>query len=67
MSIANLDLMSLDEAAEYLGMTPATLLYKRHRNEGPESHKLAGRVVYVKAEIDDFIRAELTRTARGGV
>jgi predicted DNA-binding transcriptional regulator AlpA len=62
----SIDLMSLDEAAEYLGFTPATLLYKRHKNEGPPSHKLAGRVVYAKADLDDYVVSELARTRRGG-
>lgn len=62
----DIDLMSLTEAAEYLGLTPATLVYKRHRNEGPASAKLAGRLVYAKADLDDYVLSELARTRRGG-
>lgn len=61
-----IDLMGLDEAAEYLGLTPATLLGKRSKNEGPVSAKLAGRVVYAKADIDAYVVSELARTRRGG-
>ncbi|EHB58972.1 hypothetical protein MycrhDRAFT_1408 [Mycolicibacterium rhodesiae JS60] len=62
----SIDLMSLNEAADYLGLTPAALLAKRHRDTGPVSHKLAGRVVYEKAALDDYIFSELRRTRRGG-
>lgn len=50
------DLMTLAETATYLRTTPKALYWLRHTNRGPHSAKLGGRVVYRRADVDQWIR-----------
>ena len=58
-------------AAEYLSRTvpvsPRTLDAWRAANKGPRSHKVAGRVFWLRSDLDHWLAAELATTARGGV
>jgi hypothetical protein len=59
------------EAAEYLGRTvpvsPRTLDAGRYANKGPRSHKMEGRVFWLKSDCAQWLSAQLISTARDGV
>lgn len=59
-------LLLLTEAADYLGRPTKTLQRWRHEGRGPRSAMVGGRVVYDQADLDAWIEAEFTRSARGG-
>jgi predicted DNA-binding transcriptional regulator AlpA len=52
------DLMTLDEVADRLRRTPAQLRWMRHNNTGPQSAKLAGRVMYRRSDVESWIEAQ---------
>jgi hypothetical protein len=58
-------------AAEYLSQTvpvsPRTLDAWRAADRGPRSHKISGRVFWLRSDLDQWLTAELLTTARGGV
>jgi len=60
-------------AAEYLSRTgqvpvsPRTLDSWRAADRGPRSHKVEGRVFWLKSDCDQWLSAQLISTARGGV
>jgi hypothetical protein len=58
-------------AAEYLSRTipvsPRTLDAWRAADTGPRSHKVQGRVFWLKSDCDQWLIAQLVSTARGGV
>jgi predicted DNA-binding transcriptional regulator AlpA len=47
--------MWIDDAAEALGVEKSTLYTWRHKRRGPASFKHAGRVMYRKTAIDDYL------------
>ena len=57
--------MTVDEAADILRRTPATLRWWRHAGQGPKSFTLGRRVYYDAAELDAWIEREAARTERG--
>jgi excisionase family DNA binding protein len=59
---ANAD--AVNEAAQYLGRPPKTLQTWRHEGRGPRSARVGGRVVYDREDLDAWVDAEFTRTAR---
>jgi hypothetical protein len=58
-------------AAEYLSRTmlvsPRTLDAWRAADEGPRSHKIAGRAFWFRRDLDQWLAAEFASIARGGV
>ena len=61
--VANDRLLSTDEAAELLGMTPRFLEVRRHRGGGPPYIRISGtRVKYSLADLHAWI-AERRRTS----
>lgn len=59
------DVMTTDEAAEFLGYAPMTLRQLRYRNRGPLSFKRGGRIVYLREDLEDFLAAQRRATTRG--
>jgi excisionase family DNA binding protein len=55
------DEMTLEEAAEYLGIRPQTLRNRMSRKEGPENVKNFGRLRFRKADLDAYIKANTER------
>lgn len=49
-------LLTLGEVAELLRKTPAQMRWMRHKNEGPRSAKLGGRVMYREQDVYDWIQ-----------
>lgn len=47
--------LSTDDAAVYLSTTPGTLKVLRHRGEGPPYRKNGSRVLYVVADLDEWL------------
>jgi excisionase family DNA binding protein len=45
------------QAAEHLGLSIATLRAWRHRGKGPRFVRFGRAVRYLRADLDDFIRA----------
>jgi len=54
--------MTTPEAAEYVGLSPATLETLRTRGGGPVFAKLGARVVYEKDDLDRWLK-ERKRTS----
>lgn len=52
--------LNVGEAAEYLGLSPATLYVWRHRRQGPPSFRMgqSGRVMYRIETLDEWIREQ---------
>jgi len=51
----------------YIPVRPRTLDAWRRAGRGAPSHKIAGRVVWSRAELDRWVAAQLASTSRGGV
>ncbi len=49
-------LLTLDEVSARTGVPVGTLRYWRTRDTGPRSFRLGRRVMYVEADVEDFIR-----------
>ncbi|MCZ4103169.1 helix-turn-helix transcriptional regulator [Streptomyces sp. H39-C1] len=49
--------LSVKEAAEYLGLSPHTLYFWRHRRQGPPSFRMGprGRVMYRRESLNAWI------------
>lgn len=47
--------LRVDEAARYVGMRPASLYCYRSRGTGPRSLKVGGRVLYRRADLDEWV------------
>ncbi len=60
------DLLTVHEAADYLGYKPNTLRTWRQFNSGPTSFKRANRVVYRREDLDAWLAAQTATTMRGG-
>lgn len=58
--------MNTREAAEYLGVAESTLRTWRHTHTGPQSYRLGVKVLYDRADLDDWLAAEKASTVRGG-
>ena len=48
-------------------VSPRTLDAWRAADKGPRSHKVAGRVFWLRSDLDQWLTAELVATARGGL
>jgi hypothetical protein len=59
-------LLDIHEAAKKLLTTPGVLRKWRYQRKGPESFRLAGKVVYKQSALDAYIESERDRTSRGG-
>jgi hypothetical protein len=55
------------DAAAYLHLSPRTLDMWRAEDRGPRSHKVGGRVYWLKQDLDMWLAAQLIETARGGI
>jgi predicted DNA-binding transcriptional regulator AlpA len=54
-------------AATYLGVSERTLDLWRAQDRGPRSHKIGGRLYWLRTDCDEWLTAQLIETARGGV
>ena len=52
-----MNLLNVDQAADYLGTSVATLYYWRTCGKGPASFKVGRRVMYDRADLDAFLAA----------
>jgi len=59
--------LTIDEAANYLGLPVSTLRHYRTRGEGPRSFKLGYRLQYERADLDAWITERKAATGRGGL
>jgi hypothetical protein len=55
VAIANGELLTRDETAEFLGMTTRSLTRWQSKDYGPESFLVGGRRMYRAAAIEDWI------------
>jgi excisionase family DNA binding protein len=51
----NAGLLGTNEAADYLGLSPATLRWLRHANRGPKSFVVGRLVKYRQVELDRYL------------
>jgi len=56
MNLTEKNLLSPDEAAQYLNMSVDTLANWRSTGEGPKWHKPLKKVYYFKNELDEWIK-----------
>jgi excisionase family DNA binding protein len=61
------DLLTTAQVSALTGLSPATLRYWRHANEGPASFRLGKKVLYRRELVERWIAAEEKATTRGGV
>lgn len=57
-------LMTIDEAAEYIGRSPDTLRKWRAERHGPPAAKIGRRLAYRRSEIDAWIDAQFEAAVR---
>lgn len=50
---------SVEEAAAYLKSSVATLEYWRQKNTGPKYYKPSHKIIYYKADLDDWIKGDV--------
>ncbi|MFJ4338704.1 helix-turn-helix transcriptional regulator [Streptomyces sp. NPDC088915] len=61
--------LRVDEAAEYLGLSPHTLYVWRHRRKGPPSFRMGprGRVMYRRTALDAWIHEQERADSRSNL
>ena len=60
--------LNTQQAAEWLGLPPATLRWYRHRGDrGPRSYQLGSRIFYDFCDLEQWEREQKAKTAKGGV
>jgi predicted site-specific integrase-resolvase len=59
-----MDLLTLKEAAERIGVAPQTLMNWRAKGYGPPSARIGGRVRYRPEDIDSWIKSRFEENAR---
>lgn len=59
-------LLTIEQAAEWTGLTVKTLYRYRQQNIGPESFTYAGRVVYEESALERWLAEQKAATLRGG-
>lgn len=59
-------LLTIEQAAEWTGLTVKTLYRYRQQDTGPESFSYAGRVVYDPAALAQWVEDQRAATRRGG-
>ena len=52
------DLWTTQQAAQYFGVPPATLVHWRYRQTGPPSYKVGRHVRYRPSELADWLREQ---------
>jgi predicted DNA-binding transcriptional regulator AlpA len=62
-----MDLLTTAQVSALTGLSPATLRYWRHADEGPASFRLGKKVFYRRATIERWVEAQEKATTRGGV
>jgi excisionase family DNA binding protein len=48
-------LLTVDEVAQWLGLSPGTLRYWRHVNRGPQSLSVGGAVRYRASDVEEWL------------
>lgn len=56
-------LLTLEEVAGLLRRSPAQLRWMRHNNTGPRSAKVAGRVMYMEDDLNEWIEVQFAADA----
>lgn len=64
-AIKNDPILSTREAAVLLDMAEGTLRWWRHRDEGPASFRVGGRVKYRLSTLQAYLKKQEQRTGRG--
>lgn len=59
------DLMTIEEVAELVRVPPQTLRYWRHLDRGPHSFRLGRRVMYKRADVEQWVQQQYESTAAG--
>lgn len=60
------ELVDVQTLSEMFGLAESTFYAWRRDGRGPRSFKLGRRVVYVKSEVEAWLRAQQEATSRGG-
>ena len=60
------DFLSIAEVSEQTGIPLTTLRHYRAHDIGPESYRIAGRVMYPRDSVERWIAAQMAESVRGG-
>jgi DNA-binding transcriptional MerR regulator len=60
------DFLTINEVSADTGIPLHTLRHYRSIDSGPESYRIAGRVVYPRQAVADWIADQMASTVRGG-
>jgi DNA-binding transcriptional MerR regulator len=60
------DFLTINQVSADTGIPLHTLRNYRRNNAGPESYRIAGRVLYPRQAVADWIAAQMASTVRGG-
>jgi excisionase family DNA binding protein len=60
------ELLTIDEAAQVLGVSRKTLHNKRSQGRGPLSFRVGHRILYRRSDIDAYFEHAREATLRGG-
>lgn len=63
----NSTLLTVREASEIAHTSPATLRYWRHAGSGPRSFKIGRRVMYKRADVEQWLQQQYDTTSVGGL
>lgn len=61
--MALIDSIKPDELATELGVTKSTLATWRSRGKGPEFKRIAGRIHYMRDDVEQWIDEQIGRTS----
>ncbi|MEV6362015.1 helix-turn-helix transcriptional regulator [Nocardia asteroides] len=60
------DRFTVDQAADYFGVTRRTMDNLRREGGGPRYYRLFGRIVYDRADLDAYVDERKAATATSG-
>lgn len=57
-TVSSLELVTVEEVAEMLGKTPASVRWMKHAGQLPRGAKISGRVMWKREQIIDWVNAQ---------
>lgn len=61
-AITPLEILTVAEVSEWTRVPEATLLWWRHVGRGPSSFKAGRRVLYMRSDVEEFLRERYRTT-----
>jgi predicted DNA-binding transcriptional regulator AlpA len=60
------ELLTIEQTAQVLGVSPKTLHNKRSQGRGPLSFRVGKRIMYRRSDLDAYLESARVATLRGG-